>query len=155
QTVTRSPGGGSGVVAFVSAAFPTSALAFGCWSMQNVPQRPSDPTPAPAAAGADPTSAPGAHSVPNPMALLKALRRPWLLALTLGLLAAGAAGAGVWFGMPVKYTVSCLLHVSSSEPRVLGAPGQSQNTFAIYQKTQAALVKSRPVLTSALKHDNL
>jgi len=91
------------------------------------------------------------QSAPSALALLKALRRRWLLAFICGLLGSAAAGAAVWFGMPVKYTASTLLHVSSHEPRVLGNEAQGGGDFAIYQKSQMAMVTSQLVLSAVLK----
>jgi succinoglycan biosynthesis transport protein ExoP len=90
-------------------------------------------------------------SAPNALALLKALRRRWLLAVICSLAGSALAGAGVWFGMPVKYTASATLHVSSREPKILGGEGQGLNDFAVYQKSQSAMVTSRLVLNSVLK----
>jgi capsular exopolysaccharide synthesis family protein len=66
-------------------------------------------------------------------------------------LLAAAAGAATWFGMPVKYTATTLLHVSLKEPKVLGNDSQSMMEFSTYQKAQGALVTSRLVLNSVLK----
>lgn len=88
---------------------------------------------------------------PSALALVKALRRRWLLAVICGSLGSVLAAAGVWFGMPVKYTASTALHVSSHEPRILGSDGQGANDFAVYQKSQSAMVTSRLVLNSVLK----
>ncbi len=91
------------------------------------------------------------QSAPNALALLKALRRRWLLALICGVLVSAVAGVAVWFGMPVKYTASTALHVSSREPKILGNEVQGNSEFQVYQKTQAAMVTSRLVLNSVLK----
>jgi succinoglycan biosynthesis transport protein ExoP len=88
---------------------------------------------------------------PNALALLKALRRRWLLALTCALLITPLVAAGVWFGMPIKYTASTLLHVSVQEPRILGGDAPGYGDFAIYQKSQAAMITSRLVLNGVLK----
>jgi uncharacterized protein involved in exopolysaccharide biosynthesis len=91
------------------------------------------------------------NPAPNALALLKALRRRWLLAATCGLLASTLAAAGVWFGMPMKYTASTILHVSMKEPKVLGGDTVSYGDFSIYQKSQAAMIASRLVLNAVLK----
>jgi capsular exopolysaccharide synthesis family protein len=93
------------------------------------------------------------HPAPNALALLKALRRRWLLAATCGLLASTLAAAGVWFGMPMKYTASTIFHVSVQEPKILdnGAVGVTFNEFLIYQKSQTAMITSRLVLNAVLK----
>ncbi|HEY7159167.1 MAG TPA: Wzz/FepE/Etk N-terminal domain-containing protein, partial [Gemmataceae bacterium] len=91
------------------------------------------------------------HPAPNALALLKALRRRWLLAATCGLLASALAAAAVWFGMPMKYTASTLLHVSVKEPQVLGSGTMVYGEFSIYQKSQTAMITSRLVLNDVLK----
>jgi capsular exopolysaccharide synthesis family protein len=91
------------------------------------------------------------HPAPNALALLKALRRRWLLAATCGLLASALAAAAVWFGMPMKYTASTILHVSVQEPKILDSGAAAFGEFAIYQKSQAAMITSRLVLNAALK----
>ncbi len=87
----------------------------------------------------------------NAVALLKALRRRWLLALVCGLLTSALGAAGVWFGIPFKYTVSAILHVSAREPRILGGETTGHGEFDVYQKSQAAMVLSRLVLNAVLK----
>jgi succinoglycan biosynthesis transport protein ExoP len=92
-----------------------------------------------------------ANPAPNALALLKALRRRWLSATICGLLASVFAAAGVWLGMPMKYTASTILHVSAQEPRVLGGDTAGYSDFSLYQKSQAAMVVSRLVLNAVLK----
>src|SRR5438128_7828533 len=46
---------------------------------------------------------PGLAAPPDMKSLAKALKRHWLLATTLGLIAATAASAAAWYLMPVKY----------------------------------------------------
>ncbi|HEY7427801.1 MAG TPA: hypothetical protein VH682_26455, partial [Gemmataceae bacterium] len=92
------------------------------------------------------------HPAPNALALLKALRRRWLLAATCGLLASTLAAAGVWYGMPMKYTASTILHVSMKEPKVLGGDTGGYGEFPIYQKSQAAMITSGSVLNAVLKN---
>src|SRR5947209_4220928 len=51
-------------------------------------------------------------STPNATALLKALRRRWLLASVLGILAAVVTAAAMWFFLPAgKYTAYAKLHM--------------------------------------------
>src|SRR4051812_36606009 len=90
-----------------------------------------------------------AQAAPNLLTMLKALQRRWLLALTLGLLAGGSVAGAAWVGMQPKFTVSSLLYVKASEPRVLGQEGGGGPQFALYQQSQAGLVKGRLVLNAA------
>jgi capsular exopolysaccharide synthesis family protein len=91
------------------------------------------------------------QTAPSALALLKALRRRWLLATICALLGSALTAAGVWFGMPMKYTTSAMLHIASQEPRVLGIETGGYGEFAAYQKSQAAMITNRIVLMAALK----
>lgn len=90
-------------------------------------------------------------------ALLKALRRRWLVAFTLGLLGAGGALAGVYFVMPARNTAFAQIYVSSTDPRILPKTGYDggRSEFVVYQNTQASRIKSRFVLNAALKRDEV
>jgi capsular exopolysaccharide synthesis family protein len=83
-------------------------------------------------------------------ALLQALRRRWLLALTLAALLAPLATVAAWYVVPNRYTARTLLYVDATQPSIL--PGLAQGgVSANYQRTQLALVKSRLVLNAALR----
>src|SRR5438132_738076 len=56
---------------------------------------------------------PALTSTPDASSLLKALRRRWFLAGTLGLLAAGIVGTAAWMLLPARFTAFALLQVSS------------------------------------------
>jgi succinoglycan biosynthesis transport protein ExoP len=106
----------------------------------------------PSGAEAGRPSVPSALSAgPDAPALLRALRRRWLLASGLGLVAAAVAAAAAWYLMPVRYTARALLYVSATPPSVVFSSTENRADFAIYQRTQLALVKSRPVINTALK----
>jgi capsular exopolysaccharide synthesis family protein len=88
--------------------------------------------------------------------LLKALRRRWVLALMLVLLAVPAAVVLAWYGiprvLPSKSIVRTTLHVAARQPAILpGAVTDNRIDFATYQRTQIALVKSRLVLNAAFR----
>ena len=99
------------------------------------------------AAGVSATEAPAARG--KSASLLRALKRRWLLAATLGLLAAAAAAALVWFLAPVTYTAQTFLVLSHKGSKIIGT--DSDVDFSIFQRTQAALVKTRFVLNRALR----
>jgi capsular exopolysaccharide synthesis family protein len=83
--------------------------------------------------------------------LLKAFRNRWLLASSMGLLLGLALGTAGWFLAPPKYTAYALLKVAPAEPQLLAdyrAPAVSDQN---YQNTQVALLKSRSIITSALR----
>jgi capsular exopolysaccharide synthesis family protein len=97
---------------------------------------------------------PGMSSTPNATALLKALRRRWLLATGLGLIGAGIVAAAAWFLVPIKYRATGTIVISSNPAGPLdeGTGARDPASFLIFQKSQAAQVKSRWVLTAALRN---
>jgi capsular exopolysaccharide synthesis family protein len=71
---------------------------------------------------------------------------------------AAAAGAAVWFLFPAKYTATAMLQISAAEPRMLTDrrdPTENSQDTAMYQRTQALLIKSRPVILAALKEGSV
>ena len=92
------------------------------------------------------------------MVLLKALRRRWLVAFTLGLLCAVGALAGVYFLMPPRNTAFAQIYISSINPVILPKGGYEggKGEFVVYQNTQIFThIKSRFVLNAALKRDKV
>jgi capsular exopolysaccharide synthesis family protein len=88
--------------------------------------------------------------------LLKGLRRRWLLAFSLGLTSALICAAAAWYFLPPgKSTAQALLHVDSVPQFLIFQNQQARATFQIYQKTQIALVKTRLVLTAALRNEEV
>jgi len=86
---------------------------------------------------------------PDGMLLLKALQRRWLLAAGLGLILAAAAGSGVYFFMPPpKHTARTLLYVPPQRGVVFR---QGSSDLQNHQRTQVAMLRSRLVLSSALR----
>lgn len=95
---------------------------------------------------------PGLTSTPDALALLKALRRRWVLALGMGLLLAGIAGGVVWYLVPqAKYTASATLQVFTNPKRIMFDPRENAADYHTYQRTQVALVKNRKILAHALR----
>jgi capsular exopolysaccharide synthesis family protein len=88
---------------------------------------------------------------PNALALLKALRRRWLLAAAAALLLAPVLGVGAWFAAPSsRHSVRMLIHVPP--PRSQFVPiGGPQPDLPNHQRTQVALIKTRFVLSAALR----
>lgn len=87
----------------------------------------------------------------SPRLVLHAVRRrPYAL---LGVVtAAGLAAAGVWFLLPLpKVTAEVVFHVASQAPALLTPTAEGRVDFASYKQSQAALVKRRLTLNSALK----
>jgi capsular exopolysaccharide synthesis family protein len=84
-------------------------------------------------------------------ALVQALKRRWLSALLVGLLAGVLAAAVTWWAMPTEYTAVALVHVASQPPSGLFVKNDSREDFASYQRTQATLLKSKFVLKAAMR----
>ena len=90
-------------------------------------------------------------AAPNALSLLKALRQRLVLALTIGLLLAAAAGAATWFLMPPpKITAHTQLYVASVQPNIL-FPDESRVRHADFVRSQAYLITDRFVLNAALR----
>jgi succinoglycan biosynthesis transport protein ExoP len=92
---------------------------------------------------------PAMSKAPTAAALLAALGQRWLMATILGLLASVLAAVAVWYFVPVKYKAQAIVKISSREKGIF--QDQLVADFANYQKTQAALLKSRFVLNAALR----
>jgi succinoglycan biosynthesis transport protein ExoP len=90
-------------------------------------------------------------------AYLHGLRRHWVLATILGVLCASLLGLGVWFGWGPQYTASAYFQIATLQPKVVEPQPERfvQSAFDIYKDTQAQLVKSRSVLTSALRDSEI
>jgi succinoglycan biosynthesis transport protein ExoP len=92
------------------------------------------------------------HSRPNALALLKALRRRWLLACLAGLLGAALFGSATWVFAPQKHMALSLLQVQLPFNLVIEHRGpRNLNDLTAHQKNQISLVKSRLVLDKALR----
>jgi capsular exopolysaccharide synthesis family protein len=83
--------------------------------------------------------------------LLKALQRRWFRATVAGLLAAVVATTVMWFVVPKKYVATASLMINPSTPAVAFVQLARETDAGSYQRTQGALVKSRFVLTAALR----
>ncbi|HTQ41047.1 MAG TPA: AAA family ATPase [Pirellulales bacterium] len=84
---------------------------------------------------------------------LHALRRRWLLALSLSLLCGGAATWVAWRNWQPDYAPTATLRIASHQPSLLDAKGNEaeQATFDVYKKTQQQLLRDRFVLNAALR----
>jgi capsular exopolysaccharide synthesis family protein len=101
---------------------------------------------------------PGLRRGLTPGTALAALVRNWPLALALSLVFGGAAAAAVWVLRPEKYTSSAIVRVSLAAPQVL--QNQSSDPVRssdgqIYLRTQAAMLKSRPIIGAALQDEKV
>ncbi len=90
---------------------------------------------------------------PNPMALLRALRRRWRIAVSVGLLCAVVAATGAWLFMPAaKVNARTLVRIPRGDP-FLFKTSEPIMTLENHQRNQMAMVKSRLVLNSAIKNE--
>ncbi|MBY0528428.1 MAG: polysaccharide biosynthesis tyrosine autokinase [Gemmataceae bacterium] len=93
---------------------------------------------------------------PDLPGMLRALRRRWFLALTLGLLCAGGALAAAYFGLTPRYTAFAQLYLKSIQPHIVFPDRDAgRGEFLTFQASQAARIKSRFVLNAALKRDEV
>ena len=96
------------------------------------------------------TSARG-HEV-TAMGILTALRRRWVPALVLAIPAALLAFAVVWETVPAKYESSAILKIQQYEQIIVFENAKQRSTeFLTYRDTQKGFIKSRGVLTAALR----
>ncbi|HVS36739.1 MAG TPA: polysaccharide biosynthesis tyrosine autokinase [Gemmataceae bacterium] len=98
---------------------------------------------------------PAALSPPlNAWALLEALRRRWLAALVLGVLAAAAVGAAIWYFLPpAPYTASAKFRIESKPEGTIYDHPEGKTDFGNYEQMQVALIKGQMVLNNALKSE--
>jgi capsular exopolysaccharide synthesis family protein len=98
---------------------------------------------------------PGLSAVPDLGALLRALRRRWIAAVSLGGSLAVVAALAAWFLLSPKYTAFAKIRVASDDGNLLPTSGGPKVSYATYQATQAAQLISRPVIVSALKSEEV
>src|SRR5262249_26113383 len=97
---------------------------------------------------APPTLAP----TPTPAALLVALRRRLILALSLGFIAGAVAAGLAWYLTPTApHNVRAMGHISSTPNALIPQAAQNAENFQYFQKTQKTLVTSQVVLDAVLK----
>lgn len=114
-----------------------------------------EPAPRSRAADSHMALAPSAlSSAPDVSSYLQALKRRWISAAALGGTLAIVAAAAAWFLLPPKYIASGRVRVAYEVPTIdrnLSGPAD----FATYLKTQAAHLRSRRVISEALKKDEI
>jgi capsular exopolysaccharide synthesis family protein len=108
--------------------------------------QPSAPVALPGVEVGPPLAPPALTAPPGLDTLWHTLRRRWLLIFFLGLLGAAGAFAAVWFLMPGRYSTYSLVRISTR----LGAGNDTESEFIAFQKTQAVLIKSGPVIEKLL-----
>ncbi len=86
------------------------------------------------------------------MGILTALRRRWVPALMLAIPAALLASAIVWVQIPAKYESSAVLKIQQFEQSIAFGNENRSTEINTYVDTAKAFIKSRGVLTSALRN---
>lgn len=132
------------------------------------PQPPGARTPNPIAGRIEPTPGPGPgrppytetppaglNSGPDMKALLRSLSRRWMLATVLSILLGGAAAVAAWILLTPEFSAFAQIRVSFQEPILAGEQQRNATSFGAFIKSQAALFKSRPIIQSALKKDEV
>jgi capsular exopolysaccharide synthesis family protein len=90
----------------------------------------------------------------DPVSLLLALRRRWLLAIVLGLMTGAVAAATVWYlWPPVSGGAQAQLQVNAVKPWVF-AP-EPAGDFNLFKRTQSMLVRNRIVIEPTLQKPNV
>ena len=90
----------------------------------------------------------------NWMGLLHSFRRRWLPGTLIGLVIGGIVGALMFLMIPENYEARALLRVRMSQNDLLDAGKRnyaSQQEYAVYKQTQAALMASPYVLNAAIR----
>ncbi len=93
-------------------------------------------------------------------AFLHALRRHWLLSLSLGIACAVVAGTVILLLQKPLYTATATIILSPREETIMGASAdgrqdQLQGEFDIFRETQQNLVRHRFVLAAALRNPKM
>lgn len=113
------------------------------------------PPPLPAAWGPAATAEASPPASPfqiDPIALLKALRRRWRLALPLALALGAAAAVAVWFAIPPsQFTATSRLFIPQAPPRFMYATRETSSDYQLFRQTQVVRLRSPKVLSTALK----
>ena len=87
--------------------------------------------------------------------LLDAFRRRWLPALGLAIPAALLTAALIWELVPAKYESSALIKIHQYEQVLHKATNERTSELNTFRNSQINYIKSRPVLTSALRFDGV
>jgi capsular exopolysaccharide synthesis family protein len=97
-------------------------------------------------------------SGPDLATLLKALQRRWLRVVALGLLLAPASAIVAWILLSARCTAFAQIHMASVPPWLVAKntdTPEGRSEYTTFQKTQAARIKGRLVLSTALARDEV
>lgn len=97
-----------------------------------------------------------AETAADATAYLHALRRHWLLGLSLGVIVAAAFGAATFLLLPRYFTPYSLIRVAVNQESIVWDKGNvARQDYEVFKNTQLGLIKSPYVLTSALRKKNI
>lgn len=100
-----------------------------------------------------PSIAAGTAARVNPVGLLRALRRKWMMAVTLGLVAAALGWVGIWFFLPDdKFLVYNQLYMPVNPLGNVYTHPEAGSDFNTFKQTQMASLLSPLVLRAALRN---
>ena len=132
--------------------------------MQPTPQQPIQHQAAPQQPAAkissrvSTTQAPNNTGTDRPITfwgILDAFRRRWIPALAVAIPAAMLVAGVLWQMIPAQYETSALLKIQQYQ-QVLGADTKERESeFLTYRDSQINMLKSRPILTSAMRVEGL
>lgn len=129
---------------------------------QAMPSRVMEPPPESGERGAIRIHTPRSTAVAEPTPATNGIRPfaylkyRWVTVLFAGGFLAAVLSFAAWKLIPSKYTTSSLVRVLNTDPIVHTKEDlQGRNDFAIYLKSQAAMIKSHFVLTAALRDPNV
>ncbi len=95
---------------------------------------------------------PAARSIPTVLGLLNALKRRWVLASFLGLLAALAAAAGFWLAAPTgKHQVKAIVEILPLRSSFDQRANDNDAGFEAFKENQTVLIKTRTLLTKIVQ----
>jgi capsular polysaccharide biosynthesis protein len=87
---------------------------------------------------------------------LNALRRRWILALGMGLIAGIGTAIALWFIFPESSSATALFEVRNKQESIVREGNQSTvQDFEILKKTQLAVLRSKFLLTAALRNPSV
>lgn len=94
---------------------------------------------------------PGLTAAPTLPALLLALKRRWLLAVGLGLIAAVLVVTAVFLWLPPRYVVEArFIVMAAPDTTLFGSNADPHAEFAVFKEYEKALIRSPLVLAAAL-----
>ena len=97
---------------------------------------------------------PGVSSGPDVKSMIRALRRRWLLASSVGVLAALVVGIGLLILVPQKFNAFATLQITAFQDYITGKPPVHAD-HNIMRKTQETRFKGQDVLIKAVSDDKV